>query len=35
MDEEGQVVTPGIADKISDELLLKMYDTMVTINETD
>ena len=35
IDEEGNVVTPGVADKISDDLLLKMYDCMVTINETD
>lgn len=35
MDSEGNIVTPGYDDKISDELILKMYDSMVTINETD
>ena len=35
MNEEGEVVTPGYDDKIPDELLLKMYDHMITINEAD
>ena len=35
MDEEGKIVTPGYDTKVSDELLLKMYDQMVTINEAD
>ena len=35
MDEEGDIITPGYADKIPDDLLLKMYDKMVTINEAD
>ena len=34
MDEEGHIITPGY-DNIPDEKLLKMYDTMVTINEAD
>ena len=35
MDEEGNIVTPGYENQISDDLLLKMYDKMVTINEAD
>ena len=35
IDEEGNVITPGYDDKIDTELLLKMYDKMVTINEAD
>jgi hypothetical protein len=35
MDEEGKIVNKGYADKISDELILKMYDNMVIMNETD
>ena len=35
MDEEGKIVTPGYDTKVSDELLMKMYDKMVTINEAD
>jgi len=35
MDEEGNIVTPGYAEKIPDDLILKMYDKMVTINEAD
>lgn len=35
MDEEGNIVTKGYADKISNELLLKMYDHMVIMNEAD
>ena len=35
MDEEGNIVTPGYAEKISDELMVKMYDKMVMINEAD
>lgn len=35
IDEEGNVVTPGYADKIPNDLLLKMYDHMVMMNEAD
>ncbi len=35
LDEEGNVVTPGYDDKVDDELLLKMFDKMVMINEAD
>jgi 2-oxoisovalerate dehydrogenase E1 component alpha subunit len=35
IDEEGKVVTPGYADKIPKDELLKIYDSMVTINEAD
>ena len=35
MDEEGNIVTPGYAEKIPTDKLLKMYDTMVMINEAD
>lgn len=35
MDEEGNIINKGYADKISDELILKMYDNMVIMNETD
>ena len=35
MDEEGNIVNKGFAEKISDELILKMYDNMVIMNETD
>ena len=35
MDEEGNIVTPGYDTQINDDLILKMYDTMVTMNETD
>ena len=35
MDEDGNIVTPGYENQISDDLLLKMYDKMVTINEAD
>ena len=35
MDEEGNIITPGYDDKIDTNLLLKMYDNMVTINEAD
>ena len=35
MDEEGNIVNKGYAEKISDELILKMYDNMVIMNETD
>lgn len=35
LDEDGNVITPGYENKISDELLLKMYDKMVTMNEVD
>lgn len=35
MDEEGNIITPGYDTQIPDDQLLKMYDTMVTINEAD
>ena len=35
LDEEGDVITPGYDTELSDELLLQMYDKMVTMNETD
>lgn len=35
MDEEGEIVTPGYDTSIPEETLIKMYDTMVTINEAD
>ena len=35
LDEEGNVVTPGYDTQLDDELILKMYDKMVTINEAD
>ena len=35
MDEEGNIINPGYDKTIPDETLLKMYDTMVTMNETD
>jgi len=35
IDEEGNVVTPGYADKIPVEKLMKIYDDMVTQNEID
>ena len=35
MDEEGNIINKGYAEKISDELILKMYDNMVIMNETD
>lgn len=35
MDEEGKIVTKGYADKIPNDLLLKMYDHMVIMNEAD
>jgi len=35
MDEDGNIVTPGYDTQIPDADLLKMYDTMVTINEAD
>lgn len=35
MDEEGNIVTPGYDTKIPDELLLKMFDNMVLMNEAD
>ena len=35
MDEEGNIINPGYDTKISDEKMLKMYDAMVTMNETD
>ena len=35
IDEEGQVVTPGYDTAIPDDLIMKMYDNMVMINEAD
>jgi 2-oxoisovalerate dehydrogenase E1 component alpha subunit len=35
MDTEGNIVTRGYDDKIPTDLLLKMFDTMVTMNEAD
>ena len=35
MDEDGNIITPGYDKDIPDEKLIKMYDTMVTINEAD
>ena len=35
IDEEGNIVTKGYVEKISNDLLLKMYDHMVIMNETD
>ena len=35
MDEEGNIVTPGYDTQINDDLILKMYDNMVIMNETD
>ena len=35
LNEEGDVITPGYDTELSDELLLQMYDKMVTINEAD
>ena len=35
IDENGEVVTPGYTDMVSDEKLLQMYDAMITINEAD
>jgi len=35
LDEEGNVITPGYDTEISDELILEMYDKMVTMNEAD
>jgi len=35
MDEEGNIVTKGYDTAIPDDVLLKMYDNMVTMNEAD
>ena len=35
IDEEGEVITPGFADKISDDKLMRIYDSMITMNEAD
>ena len=35
IDEEGEVVTPGHDTAIPDDLIMKMYDNMVMINEAD
>ena len=35
MDEEGNIVTPGYAEMIPDDKLMKMYNSMVMMNEAD
>lgn len=35
IDEDGNVVTPGYAENMDKDLLMKIYDQMVTINEAD
>ena len=35
IDEDGNVVTPGFAEKMDKDLLMNIYDKMVTINEAD
>ena len=35
MDEEGKIINPGYDTQIPDDELVKMYDTMVTMNECD
>jgi hypothetical protein len=35
IDEDGEVVTPGFADQIPKEKLMRIYDKMVTMNEAD
>jgi hypothetical protein len=35
MDEEGNIITKGYDTKIPEELLLKMFDNMVLMNEAD
>ena len=35
MDIEGNIITPGYDRKIPDEKLVKMYDTMITMNVAD
>jgi 2-oxoisovalerate dehydrogenase E1 component alpha subunit len=35
IDEEGKVETPGHVEKIPKDTLLKIYDSMVTMNEAD
>ena len=35
MDEEGKIINPGYDTKIPDDKLVRMYDTMVTMNEAD
>jgi len=35
MDEEGVIINKGYDTQLADEKLLKMYDSMVTMNEAD
>jgi 2-oxoisovalerate dehydrogenase E1 component alpha subunit len=35
IDTEGKIVTPGYAETLKNEDILKMYDAMVTMNEAD
>ena len=35
MDTEGNIITPGYDDKIPDEKLVRMYDSMITMNAAD
>jgi 2-oxoisovalerate dehydrogenase E1 component alpha subunit len=35
MDNEGNIVTPGYDTQMKDEEMLKIYDSMVTMNEAD
>jgi hypothetical protein len=35
MDEDGKIINPGYDTKIPDAEILKMYDTMGTMNEAD
>jgi len=35
MDEEGAIINPGYDTQLTDEKLLQMYDSMVTMNEAD
>lgn len=35
IDEEGKVVTPGYAEMIPDDKIMKMYNQMVQMNEAD
>lgn len=35
MDENGNIVTPGYAELIPDDKLMKLYNNMVMMNEAD
>lgn len=35
MDTEGNIITPGYDDKIPEEKLVRMYDSMITMNAAD